>query len=305
MDENATRRHLKVKTKSTTLFDTDVTEYVHQEITPESALQLKEAEDAAAGFEIFFDGALPEGCEDDGTCLSGADPSATEFLREFAAEEILPFMRDYGGEGGQYLSSPGDLVQVLSFGGTDDVYEILDDQLVAPSTSKDGGRRLASCPNYTANQCRSELRTLTRRCLTISYGAMTFVATGKMADRVMDRFNDNHWCTLEDWFIPLIAANGAVIVLTFGFWSVSAMAQLCVLALATGFAAVGFNGFMSIVGDSHRWYEWVAFSAIWAASTAASFASRGLSTLAAITIGLAVSGPQLSIDIVNYMSCIV
>ena len=300
MEENATRRHLK---KSMNLFDTAVAEYVHQEITPESALQLKEAEDAAAGFEIFFDGANPEGCDEDGTCLSGADPSATEFLREFAAEEILPFMRDYGGEGGQYLSSP-DLVRVLSFGGTDDVYEIVDEQLVAPSTSDDGGRRLASCPNYNANQCRSELRTLTRRCLVISYGAMTFLATGKMADRVMDRFRDSHWCTLEDWFIPLIAANGALLVATAGWWGIAAMGQLCVLVLATGFAATGFNGFMSIVGDSHRWWEWVAFSAIWAASTAASIASKGLTTLAAITIGLAVSGTQLSIDIVNYVTCI-
>ena len=133
---------------------------------------------------------------------------------------------------------------------------------------------------------------------------MTFTATGRMADLAMDRFNDNHWCTMENWFIPLLAANGAIILLSLGYWTVPAMAQLCVLALATSFAATGFNGFVSIIDQAHRWYEWIAFSAIWIASTAASFKSGGLTTLAAITVALAISGTQLSIDIVNYVSCI-
>ena len=302
VEENATRRNLK---KGMNLFDTDVTEYVHREITPESALQLKEAEDAYAGFEILFEGASPEGCEDTNTCLSGADPYATEPLRDFAAHEIYPWLKDNGGEGAQYLSSQ-DLLEILPFEGTDNVYEIVDEQLVAPSTSDDGGRRLASCPNYNANRCRSELRAVTRRSLTISYGAMTFTATGRMADLVMGRFRDSHWCTLEDWFSKLIATEGIVRLLSVVWWQarVAQMALFCVLALGTGFAAAGFNGFMGIVNDAHRWWEWVAFGAIWAASTAASMKTGGLSTLAAITVSLGISKAQISQDIVAYVNCI-
>ena len=90
VEENAGRRNLKKKGMS--LFDTAVEPY--QKITPENAFLIKEAEDAHAGFEILFGGANPEGCEDTDTCLSGADPSTNELLREFSAAKILPWLKD-------------------------------------------------------------------------------------------------------------------------------------------------------------------------------------------------------------------
>ena len=203
--------------------------------------------------------------------------------------------------------SSEDLLEILTFEGTDNVYEILDESIVTPVPSDaDGGRRLESCPNYNANKCRSELRAVTRRCLTISYGAMTFISTGRMADLVMNRFRDSHWCTMEDWFFKLIATEGIIALLALSWWKArtATMASLCVLALITGFAAAGFNGFMGIVNEAHRWYEWAAFAAVWAASTLASIKSKGLSTLAIISATLVVNNVRITEDIVNYVSCI-
>ena len=196
------------------------------------------------------------------------------------------------------------VLQVLSFEGTDDVYEILDEQIMYHPISDEGGRKLASCPNYNTNQCRRELRAVTRRSLTIAYSAMNFIATEKMANRVMDRFNDSHWCTMEDWFVPLIAARPLSVVTSRYYWSYGLMSQFCVLALATGFSATGFNSFMSIVADSHYWYESVAFSAMWAASVTAAIVTGGSSSIALIAMMVAKAGPQLQLDIINYVLCI-
>ena len=87
MEENATRRNLKVKEqvkKKTTLFDAAESGYINKNVSPESAFFIREASDAAAGLEIFF-GVNRDGCEDEDLaeediCSGGARGEQTQHI---------------------------------------------------------------------------------------------------------------------------------------------------------------------------------------------------------------------------------
>ena len=171
-------------------------------------------------------------------------------------------------------------------------------------------RRLsATCPNVNSNRCMGQLKALTQSMLgtVCSFPILMMPAGDDVGNALPDRcWIQSDWCYLEDWFTPLIDDNngrGALIVNT--FWTAGKIIPLHILAIATSFTACGFQKFMSIAYEKHRWWHMATLATITVAGVVTGIKTFGLTFGTAL--GFALAGGRLlntKVAIVQYVDCI-